>query len=185
MSEEDKPIKVDKWDQNAVRIAMDDAAKKVLLNLGYEENFGLIDTRLGICTTAVLFALLALLWDFLHPFPESKPVLILCVCFYFILMGVLTLHANFREKNVFLVAHQKDPVGTEPDIVWTLSSAMARYDKNYALTISVKDNTDNRTTSMTKCVGELFDESGTLLYEKFEQLVMGLHDSIAAGKKKR
>ena len=28
---DEKPIKVEKWDHNAVRIAMDDAAKKVIL----------------------------------------------------------------------------------------------------------------------------------------------------------
>jgi len=31
--DEDNTIKVDKWDQNAVRIAMDDAAKKVCMLL--------------------------------------------------------------------------------------------------------------------------------------------------------
>ena len=45
---------------------------------------------------------------------------------YFALMGVFTLHATFMEKNIFLVAHQKDIAGTEPDVVWTLSSSMVR-----------------------------------------------------------
>ncbi|CAK8698506.1 signal peptidase complex subunit 2-like [Clavelina lepadiformis] len=181
--EEDKPIKIDKWDQNAARIALDDAAKKAILELDYVENFHLIDTRLVICTTAVLVALVALLWDFLYPFPESRPVLILCVVSYFLLMGLLTLYANFCEKNIFLVAHQKDPVGTEPDIVWTLASTMIRFDKNYTLTVTVKDNSEQRTASFTKCVGEVFDENGVLLFEKFQPMVMGLHNSIVSGKK--
>ena len=36
----------------------------------------------------------------------------------------------FFETNVFLVAHQKDPNGVDPDVVLMLSSTMAKYDKN-------------------------------------------------------
>uniref|UniRef100_H2Y7S9 Signal peptidase complex subunit 2 n=1 Tax=Ciona savignyi TaxID=51511 RepID=H2Y7S9_CIOSA len=183
--EEFKPVKVEKWDQNAVRIAMDDAAKKAVLEKGYEENFFLVDSRLIICTTALLFALFALLWDFLHPFPASQTVLIICVGSYFLLMGVLTLHVNFREKNIFLVAHQKDPVGTEPDTVWSLSSTMLKYDKNYTLTITVTNNNQTRSASFTKCVGDVFDENGVLLYDKYEPMILELHDSIDSGKKKK
>ena len=51
---------------------------QAILDLDYEENFKLIDTRLVISTSAVLFALLALAWDFFYPFPASRPVLLLC-----------------------------------------------------------------------------------------------------------
>ncbi|XP_002126209.3 signal peptidase complex subunit 2-like [Ciona intestinalis] len=183
--EEDKPVKIEKWDQNAVRIAMDDAAKKAVLGKGYEENFHLVDSRLMICTIAILFALFALLWDYLHPFPASKTVLIICVASYFLLMGVLTLHANFKEKNIFLVAHQKDPVGTEPDIVWTVASSMLKYDKNYTITITVTNNNETKSASITKCVGEVFDENGVLLYDKYAPMILGLHDSIDGSKKKK
>lgn len=51
-------------------------------HFSFHEDHKLTDTRLGICTLSVAFALLALGYDYLNPFPASKPVLILCVISY-------------------------------------------------------------------------------------------------------
>ena len=70
--------------------------------LPYTENFNLMDGRLVICAVAVGVAMFALLWDFLNPFPKSRPVLIGCVASYFLLMGVLTLYTTFKVISTVL-----------------------------------------------------------------------------------
>jgi len=181
--DQENEVKIDKDDQNAVRIALDDAAKQVVLELGYKENFKLIDMRLAICTFAVLIAGAGILYDWLNPFPASKAFLLVCVASYGLLMLVLTYYMQYIEKTTFLLAHQEDPVGTEPDVVWKLSSIAKKYDEFYELNVERNDGNGNVShDSVKKSVGEFFDTNGVLSMNAFKPVVLDLVTGLSKKK---
>lgn len=161
-------ITVDKWDAGQVKNVLDETAKQVILqHFKYQESNLLVDIRLFLCALPVGAAFFALIYDFLHPFPESAGVLKICVYAYIVLIIILTLYSTLIESNTILIAYKKGKNKTSVKLI----SKMKRFDDQYTLTLQLPKGQH----SCTKSVGNYFDVNGVFVQDKFEQDVVKLH----------
>lgn len=176
---------VDKWDSTQVKNILDESAKQYILDrYKYDESNILVDIRLVLCALPVASAFFALIYDFMHPFPESAQVLKICVLAYIVLMVILTLYSTFVESHTILIAYKKAGKG-RPKVTTDKSkvkvkSWMKRFDDMYTLSIEGL----KKTASYTKSVGKYFDVNGVFLQDKFEKDVLKLHKTASTGPNK-
>lgn len=95
-----EPVKIDKWCGSAAHYTLDDHVHGIFTNvLDFKPSHKLMNIRLLISATAVLSAAVALVYDYIHPFPKSINIISICVILYFVLTLILTLYSTFVGKS--------------------------------------------------------------------------------------
>ncbi|CAF0753892.1 unnamed protein product [Rotaria sp. Silwood1] len=183
-----KPLKVNKWETNALKNALDDACKKYFKEtLNFVEDYSLVDRRLYISLFACLFSIFALIYDWFYPFPKSRTVLIVCVISYFILIGILTLYMYFIERGRFFNGKLIDKTGLDPGLRCIISSKLKKYDDKYNLTLEYNEGTNKSTGSsgaLISSVGNYFDNNGVLCYDRFTNDLKKIYDQARLNARK-
>jgi signal peptidase complex subunit 2 len=185
-NDKDKPITIDKYDTSALRNALDDSARKLMKDkLKLIESNKLMNGRLAISLLSIFVALFALLYDWLHPFPASRSVLISCVLTYFTLMGVLTLYLFYVERGIFFVGIVRDPTGLDPESILSVSSNLKRFDVKYTLNMRFFDgkSRETRTRDLSDNVTSWFNVKGELHAEPFEKMITDAFQLLVKGAK--
>lgn len=113
----------------------------------------------------------------LKPDEPFRPILIICVGSYFVLMGILTIYTTYIEKGIFAVAVQSDGNGKALR-KWTASSDMKKYDDKYTLTLSVKDSKNVREVSTTKSCANFVDVDGVICADLVAVELKRLYNSL-------
>lgn len=172
-------IAVDKWDGPQVKSCLDETARQHMADkFNYEEWNLIIDVRLFLCCLPILASLYGLVYDLFVPFPESAPVLKLCVYGYIVSMIILTIYNSTVECHTIMIGYRNGR-GKEKTRI-RLISHMKPYDDMYTLTVEGP----KKTVSCTKSVGEYFDINGLFLDEKYLFDVTKLHKQALTGSGK-
>jgi len=177
-------LKMNKWDGNAVKNALDDAVKKIIKDKhGWSESHRLADGRLVVSCIAVAFAIFALVWDYFHPFPQSRLVLLTCSITYFVLMGVLQVYIWYVEQNVFYQGVDEDVTKKQPTTYWKWSSILKKYDDKYTLEAEFQQGTKHGHATIAKSVANWINEDGEVVMDILKNDVQELYSTIVGNKK--
>ncbi|CAF2060002.1 unnamed protein product [Rotaria magnacalcarata] len=183
-----KPIKINKWESNALKNTLNDACKKYFKEtLHYTEDYSVMNRRLCIALIACLFSLYALVYDWFNPFPKSRSVLIVCTVSYFIIIGILTFYMQFIESGRFFTGKLIDKTGIDPAQKCKIISKLKKYDDIYNLTLEYHDGKNTSTSSvevLKKSVGNYFDENGVLCYDKYINDLKKIYDHARSNARK-
>jgi len=152
-------VKVNKFDNSALKQALDDALVKYLTDeLGYQEDHTLSNIKLVLGAFGCILAVISHFYPI--PFPANKTILLVCAICYFASSGILQYIASYLQQDIILITKpDKDHKPLE------VHTSMHKYDPNYTVAIKYKGGQSHST--FTKPVTEWFTTSGVLVNDVF------------------
>lgn len=181
--EERIPIQVETGDFVKVKQTLDESVVKAVLMCDFVENHYWDNVKLALMVVACAFAMVAQFYPM--PFPESRPLLGICCCAYFLASFVLQLIVTYIEQDCIMITQPKAGVTA---LGLRIRTNFPRFQYDYQLTIqeqnpshkSAGDSTN--AVKRTFLVHDYFTEDGWFDDEAFEGDVMKAVRAFASKK---
>ena len=190
--EEMELLQVDVGDMVKLKQILDETVASTLLG-ELPEDYRWDNVKLFIMALACLFAMLAQFSPV--PFPESRPLLGICCCVYFMLSGLLQFITTFVDKDCILITkplENSDNVDLRSRGV-RVRSNLPRFSEWYTVILEFQNMPDSPHVEQKWSVGQFFDVEGMFdevglmqeTEELYKRLEAGDYDDKGADKKKK
>jgi signal peptidase complex subunit 2 len=159
-------MEIDSYSPGDVRYELEEAIRSVLKkDFKFKENTTFEDRWLILAFGASCFAVYGGVYNYLNPFQDSKDVLKVCVFFYFLLTGILSLHDYFIKDKIIFQGSRKDPLGLEPNSTISVSFSIVKFSSDFTLEISKK----SKMNSIKKSIAEWINIDGDVVQDEIKK----------------
>lgn len=160
--EELELLQVDLGDMVKLKQILDESVAAALLDKFLDEDYRLDNFKLAIMVVACLFAMVAQFAPI--PFPESRPVLGICCCCYFVLSGILQLITTFIDQDSILLTKPLSAEKTKNKDLQAhgvrVRSQFPRFSEFYTVILEFQGREDSPSVEQKWSVGQFFDKDG-------------------------
>jgi signal peptidase complex subunit 2 len=158
------PVKVDVYDQNAVKQLLDDVTMTYVLETrGLDEDLTLSNYKLALGGLSCLVAIASHVYP--APFPENAFVLKACVVSYIVLSVLLQYVAFYMEGNTILTTR---PTQRGKKLIKPLNvkTYFPKCDEQFTVQVTTTQGKPV-SRSVTSSIGRWFQPDGTFIRESF------------------
>jgi signal peptidase complex subunit 2 len=175
-------LQVDLGDMVKLKQILDESVASAILEQ-MEEDYRLDNMKLAIMVSACIFAVVAQFAPI--PFPESRPLLGICCCIYFILSGVLQLITTFIDKDSILLTKPLAKNDKNRDMEKhgvRVRSQLPRFSEWYTVILEFQGRENSPLAEQKWSVGQFFDKEGMFDEIGLMKEVQSLYHRMAQGK---
>jgi signal peptidase complex subunit 2 len=175
-------LQVDVGDMVKLKQILDETVASTLLG-ELKEDYRWDNVKLGIMATACVFAMIAQFAPV--PFPESRPLLGVCCCLYFLLSGILQFITTFIDKDCILMTKPLVMGQTKNTTLQKygvrVRSNLPRFSEYYSVILEFQNLVKSPHVEQKWSVGQFFDVEGMFDEVGLMQAVEELYKRLEAG----
>lgn len=188
LASEEELLQIDLGDMVKLKQVLDEAVAQAVVEPAHhfvQEDTKWDNFKLSLMTLACVFAMIGQFAPI--PFPESRPLLGVCGCLYFLLSGILQFITTYIDKDSILVtspAKSTEKPCPNADLARSgvcVRSNLPRFSEWYTVSLEIRDKPELR-VEQTWSVGLFFDKDGYFDEIGLNQEIDKLYQRLVDGK---